>query len=196
MEKWQEIEVVALDGKEFSSDSVREQAGRRYSSGNFATRFLEYLDQEATTSGAKREAIEVFAPRAAEESREFDWASPLKIEVVEEGMELFETGTEPATAAPRPTTLAWHDRTAVMVQLSFEQVVLEYIPSLRDEQRVARLQHRYGTKEHRLETADLLTVGAKMCWRRHRGGLAAMKDNHYAEMNELLIGKQVSWCIR
>lgn len=26
--KWQEIEVVALDGKRFSSDSVREQAGQ------------------------------------------------------------------------------------------------------------------------------------------------------------------------
>ena len=52
----------------------------------------------------------------------------------------------------RPWTLAWHDRTAVIVPFegTKAEIVVEYTPSLRDQLRIERLNTRYGGNEFRV----------------------------------------------
>jgi hypothetical protein len=118
--------------------------------------FLGHLTDELETepplfpASGRRDAIELWSKAAEEEAREFDWASPSKIVAIEEALALYLQDESDNTAA----TLAWHDHTAVIIPITsqVEQIAIEYTPSLRDENRTARLRHRYASADHVLET--------------------------------------------
>lgn len=180
--EWRELPVLALEGVPFTSSALLDLA--RTSAPLSDSRLVQYLAQESELPGASQDAIELWAATAAAESREFDWDSPYKVEAVEEALALYPQSAGPtavtaanavtATAAT-PVTMTWHDRTAAIIQLpsGTEQVTVEYVPSLADELRVERLQHRYGTNGHRLESI--------FEWRSYHGQKSAIVD-HWTAM--------------
>ena len=121
---------------------------------------LEYLESEASGSvelgraSTSRNAIELWSKAAQEQSVEFDWAGAGKIEALDEALAYFPDFKPSDNVRAIPTTLAWHDRTGVVIPISVdaEELLIEYEPSLEDENRIARLRYRYGTPEHTLET--------------------------------------------
>ncbi len=121
---------------------------------------LGYLESEASTSlelgGAStaRNAIELWSKAAEAQSLEFDWAGAGKIEALDEALAYFPDFKPSAVGRPIPSTVAWHDHTGVIIPISddAEEVLIEYVPSLADENRIARLRYRHATPEHALET--------------------------------------------
>ncbi|PYV19610.1 MAG: hypothetical protein DMG07_01510 [Acidobacteria bacterium] len=148
---WDELEVVELPPEPFSSDAVRRAVRERFTN----SPLVHYFDREAETSGGTRDAIEIWSQSAQAHAREFNWVGPARIDAVEEALALYPEG-EPAAAQTQATrsTLAWHDRTGVIIPLrgDEERIVLDYAPGPRDENRVERLRYRYATPDHRLET--------------------------------------------
>jgi hypothetical protein len=167
---WREISVVALEGVPFSSTSVLQLS--RTSPGIGNTRLVRYLAQEVEVPNASRDAIELWASKAAAESNEFEWDSAYKVAAVEEAVALY---AQAPSADAHAATLAWHDRTAVIVPFpgNDERVVVEYTPSIRDELRIERLKHRYASADHVLETV--------LDWRGYFGSESAIID-HWTTM--------------
>jgi pimeloyl-ACP methyl ester carboxylesterase len=165
---WREVPALTIDGVPFSSAALLEHA--RTASDQNNTKFLDYLSREVEEPDASRDAIELWAAKAAEESRELDWDAPHKVTAVEEAVAL-----SPQTENARVWTLAWHDRTAVIVPFSGNNaaVVVEYTPSPRDELRLERLNARYGGTEYELETV--------FDWRGYFGNESAIID-HWTTM--------------
>jgi hypothetical protein len=104
---------------------------------------------EGFSASGTRNAIETWSAAAVREALEYNWAGSGRIEAHEEALALYPEGS-----AAVPSTLAWHDRTLVILPITsdFQEFSVEYSPSLRDENRVERLRHRYATPEHELET--------------------------------------------
>ena len=163
---WREVLPVTLEGVPFSSAALLGVA-RQNNLTN--TRFIEYLSQEAEMPDASRDAIELWSKKAAEESRELDWDAAHTVTAIEEAVALSPSVNE------RPWTLAWHDRTAVIVPFNGTnaEMVVEYTPSLRDEIRIERLNARYGGGEYELETV--------LDWRGYFGSESAIID-HWTTM--------------
>jgi hypothetical protein len=96
-----------------------------------ADRFLEFLDTEnsltlqQTNTVSAHDGIEVWAERAVRESKEFDWASPGKLEKLEEALAYYSS-----IPNARPDTLAWHDYTTVIIPAGagLQQLMIEYTP--------------------------------------------------------------------
>ena len=130
---------------------------------------MAIIDTPGGGSG-RRDAIQLWNTAAESEAREFSWAGTGKIEALEEALALYPEGTDYGDTEAVPDTLAWHDETAVIISLSenAQQIFLEYTPSLRDENRVDRLRHRYATPEHQLETV--------LDWRGYFGRESAIVD--------------------
>ena len=122
---------------------------------------LTYLESEASTSvvepgaaSTARNAIELWSKAAETQSYEFEWSGRGKILALDEALAYF-PDFKPSDMGPSiPSTLAWHDRTGVIIPVSddTEELLIEYVPDLEDENRGARLQYRYATPEHNLET--------------------------------------------
>jgi pimeloyl-ACP methyl ester carboxylesterase len=107
---------------------------------------------QQTNAVSAHDGIELWAERAARDGKEFDWAGPGKLEQLEEALAYY--ASMPQSANDRPDILAWHDYTTVIIPVAagLQQLMIEYTPSIRDENRVERLKFRYGSSEHRLET--------------------------------------------
>ncbi len=127
---------------------------------NQYSHLLGYLESEASTSveagtaSTARNAIELWSKAAEAQSLEFEWAGTGKIEALDEALAYFPSFTPSETARPIASTLAWHDHTGVIIPIGVdaEEVLIEYVPSLEDENRIARLRYRHATPEHALET--------------------------------------------
>jgi hypothetical protein len=137
---------------------------------------VRHLAQEIETTAdspsinGRRDAIELWNEIAQSEARELNWTGSGKIEALDEALALYPEGTDYGDTDAIPATLAWHDRTAVIIPLtaSTQQIMIEYTPSLRDENRVDRLRHRYATPDHELETI--------LDWRGYFGRESAVVD--------------------
>jgi len=146
---WREVPVIAVDGEPFSSEGLLGVARARPELND--SRLVGYLAQEAEHALGRRSAIETWAQTAIAQSNEFDWAQPVTLARFDDAIGLL---ARDAASAPTPFTLAWHDRTAVIVPFTGneERVLMEYVPDLREEQRVERLRHRHASDAHRMET--------------------------------------------
>ena len=146
---FREIRVIPLEGEAFSTDRVYSAA---YNLKSFP---IHHLDNEKRNSDTRRDAIELWSTRLATDANQFDWAGPTKIRKVESAIALdFESSREAGAPLPGPTTLAWHDKTAVIIPISAKatNIIVEYQPSLRDENEIARFRRLYASPEHTLET--------------------------------------------
>jgi pimeloyl-ACP methyl ester carboxylesterase len=127
---------------------------------NGYSHLLGYLDGEASSSvelgGAStaHNAIELWSKAAQAQSLEFDWAGSGKIEALDEALAYFPDFKSSDNVRAIPTTLAWHDRTGVIIPINIdaEELLIEYVPDLEDENRIARLRYRHATPNHVLET--------------------------------------------
>ncbi len=153
--EWTQVDAIVIEnGRPPSFADVLNEASRMVN----ASRLLEFLNFESYLASAETNAvsahdgIELWAERAAMESMEFDWATPGKLEHLEEALAYY--ASAPKAADARPDILAWHDYSTVIIPIASDrqQLMIEYLPSPRDENRVERLTFRYGSTEHRLET--------------------------------------------
>ena len=150
---WAQIEVIPIEGEPFSSSHVRGVARERLTPP--PSLLINHLDNESDTTGRfARDAIEFWSRSAEEESNEFEWAHRNKIVAIEEAIGLYFSDDPDTITSSKPHTLAWHDHTAVIIPLKGNEsrFRLRYTPSLRDENRIERLRHRYGGPDHVLET--------------------------------------------
>lgn len=170
--EWQAIPVVALDGEPFSSEGLLGLVRNHSELSN--SRLVSYLAQEVEHPLGHQRAIETWSAEAAQQSHEFDWVQPAKVAALDESIGL--VARDGAPDAP-PFTLAWHDRTAVIIQVTTtdERIRVEYVPGLRDEQRVERLRHRYAAPDHRTETV--------FEWRGYFGSESGVVD-HWTTMRQ------------
>jgi hypothetical protein len=162
--EWSQVPVVVIEnGKAPSLSDVRTEAERLIAAppfsdrGTNASRFLQFLNAESSLAAeanavSSSDGIESWSQRAEQDSLEFDWATPGVLAQVEEALAYY--NSTPKTESQRPDILAWHDHTTVIIPIlsDRQQLLVEYLPSLRDENRVERLKFRYGSSEHRLET--------------------------------------------
>ena len=115
---------------------------------------LRHLEQEASSPALARDAIEVWAKAAQDESEYFDWAGAPRLKALEEALALFGADGQTTSTAITPSTLAWHDHTGVIITLSGdeEHIRLEYFPSTGNEHRLKRLRFRHAGAGYTLET--------------------------------------------
>ena len=123
---------------------------------------LRYLEQEAdvtsdiSTAGGARDAIQLWAKLAEEESSQSDERAPGRVRFVEvagaQALALFPGGG--ARDEDDPLGVAWHDYTSFIVSLQrpVQTIEIDYSPEEADENRLNALRNRFATPEHRLET--------------------------------------------
>ena len=147
---WNPLTLIELPPEPFRSDTVRRIMRERFPN----SPLIHYFEQEAESADAARDAIERWGTAAQAEAQEFDWDGAARVEALNEALGLYASGKPFPDRKDALATLAWHDRTGVIIPLlgEEERITVEYQPALRDEYRVARLQHNYATPEHRLET--------------------------------------------
>jgi hypothetical protein len=125
----------------------------------FAVRphLLELMRQEAKDPRLLFSAIETWSEEAEREANQFDWSGAPRLRRAEEALAWYASdGTSKAKRGPawrHPVSLAWHDRSGVVMFLSGEEesVSVEYEPTREDEHRARRLAYRYATPKHRVE---------------------------------------------
>jgi hypothetical protein len=152
---WYPLEVFELVDEAagpFTSARARDVARGRLPTPQ--RHLLSYLEQEAQTPDLARDAIELWAKTAQADSERFDWAGAPKLRALEEALALYAGGETAAVAPGKPSALAWHDHTGILIPLggTEERVLIEYVPTAREEQRLERLRHRYAAPDHELET--------------------------------------------
>jgi hypothetical protein len=164
---WAQIRVIPLEeGTPFSSERVLGAAQNN----ELQSHLIQHLDHEKSNSRTARDAIELWSTQAEADANDFDWTGPGRIRKVEEAIALyFENGTDASTPA-KPATLAWHDQTAVIIPLTGKEkrVIVEYQPSLREENRIGRLRYHHAGPDHALETI--------LDWRGYFGLTSAVVD--------------------
>ena len=156
---WAPTEISELPaGAPPSSEAALSPAGKLLQ--NRYSHLLGYLEAETSTSlelgtaGTARNAIELWSKAAQAEALEFDWVGAGKIEALDEALAYFPAFKPSDKGRPIPSTLAWHDRTGVIIPVSgdAEELLIEYVPDREDENRAERLQYRHATADHVLET--------------------------------------------
>ncbi len=156
---WNPVKISELPAGTAPSSEAALSAGRTLLQNQYS-HLLEYLESEASghrelgRASTSRNAIEVWAKAAQEQSVEFDWAGAGRIEALDEALGYFPDFKPSDNVRAIPTTLAWHDRTGAIIPISIdaEELLIEYEPSFEDENRIARLRYRHATPEHALET--------------------------------------------
>src|SRR6202020_803855 len=132
---WEPIQIAELPaGVPPSSEAAlfpaRQLLQRQY------PHLLTYLESEASTSvepdaaSTARIAIELWSKAAETQSYEFEWSGRGKIEALDEAVAYF-PDFKPSDMGPSiPSTLAWHDRTGVIIPVSddTEELLIEYVP--------------------------------------------------------------------
>ena len=149
---WGPITVIEFEEGAFTSERVLQAAKGPLPATH--QHLLRYLEEEAKSPELSRDAIEVWGKAAQAESEHFDWAGAPKLKVLEEALALYPLGEQTPSTAGKPSTLAWHDHTGVIIPLTGdeERVLLEYTPSTANEHRLERLKFRYAGSEYVLET--------------------------------------------
>lgn len=135
---------------------------------------IALMRQEGQDDRTAFKAIETWSEGAEREAKQFDWANAPNLRRVEEGLAWY--GLETAgksivgPAARRSSSLAWHDRTGMVLHLTGEEesVTIEYVPTLDDEHRALRMSHRYASPKHRFE--------AFLDWRGYFGSQTGVVD--------------------
>jgi len=146
-------EVVGGERSEpFTSQRVLQMARQALSATH--QHLVRYLEEEAKNSELSRDAIEVWGKVAEEESGRFDWAGAPTLKALEEAIALYPLDGQGVNTPLKPSTLAWHDHTGVIIPLTGEEerILVEYTPDMSDEHRVERLRYRYAGADHALET--------------------------------------------
>lgn len=149
--EWTEVQVVEVSttGPFRSAD-----AARAASDMNLPPHLRGYLGQEAEVRYLSRDAIETWAGDAASEAAAYDWAGAPRIRAIEEAIAAFMPERSGAGMPEKPTTLAWHDHTGVIIPIAHDhaEIRVEYIPEPRDAYRMERLRYRHATPQHAFET--------------------------------------------
>src|SRR6476659_9591450 len=148
--EWSELQVMetSTNGPFRSAD-----AARAASELSLPSHLLNYLELETEVANLSRDAIETWASSAEEEAAAFDWAGAPRIRAIEEGIAAY-MPSKTSGVPEKPTTLAWHDHTGVIIPIVGEraEIRLEYVPEPKDEYRVDRLRYRHATPQHAFET--------------------------------------------
>lgn len=156
---WVPVEIAELPpGVPPSSEAALFAARTLFK--NQYSHLLGYLESETSTAvelgaaSTARNAIELWSKTAQAQALEFDWAGAGKIEALDEALAYSPDFKASENGQAIPSTLSWHDHTGVIIPISAdaEEVLIEYVPSLEDENRIARLRYRHATPEHALET--------------------------------------------
>jgi len=149
---WVPIEVIELKEGPFTSKGALEAAKGALPVTH--QHLLKHLEQEAQSSELSRDAIELWGATAQAESEQFDWAGAPRLKALEEALALYPDAAHKPSAPEKPSTLAWHDHTGVIIPLTGdeERILVEYAPDMTDENRVERLRYRYASPEYALET--------------------------------------------
>lgn len=135
---------------------------------------IALMRQEGQDHRTAFKAIETWSEDAEREAKQFDWAGAPDLRRVEEGLAWYELESAVQStvgpAARRAVSLAWHDRTGMVLHLTGEEesVTIEYVPTLDDEHRALRMGHRYASAKHRFE--------AFLDWRGYFGSHTGVVD--------------------
>src|SRR4051812_17142843 len=105
-----EIQVTALEGEPFSTDQVYNAAH------NLEAFPIHHLADEKGATDTRRDAIELWSTHLEMDANEFDWSGPTKVRKIETAIALNFESSPPASSGP--TTVAWHDKTAVIIRIS------------------------------------------------------------------------------
>jgi Putative serine esterase (DUF676) len=161
---WAQVPVTPLEGEAFSTERVRAAASQ------FQSHLIRHLDDEKSSSETMRNAIELWSTPAEADANEFDWTGRGKIKKLEEAIALYLENAKEASTPVKPATLAWHDRTSVIIPLTGKEknVIIEYQTSLSDENRIGRLRYHHAGPDHVLETI--------LDWRGYFGSESAVID--------------------
>jgi hypothetical protein len=144
---WHPVQTTELQGA-FSSNEVAPAA--RSLLGAKHTNLQRYLAVE--TDGHHRLAIELWGSGAAAASKEYEWLGGGRVEFLDGALMLF-VGSADKPPTVRPATVAWHDRTTVIIPIDGDSTVeVRYEPDLSDEMTVGRMKYQFGKPEHELET--------------------------------------------
>ena len=148
---WTELGIVEVSttGPFRSAD-----AARAASEVSLPQHLRNYLGQEAEVRDQSRDAIETWASDAENAAAAYDWAGAPRIRAVEEAIAAFMPASSSAGMPEKPTTLAWHDHTGVIIPIvgASAEIRVEYVPEPRDAYRVDRLRYRHATPQHAFET--------------------------------------------
>ena len=148
--EWTELQVfeTSATGPFRSADAARAASDR-----SLPPHLLSYLRLEAEANNLSRDAIETWASAAEAEAAAFDWAGAPRIRAIEEGIAAY-VPSKTSGVAEKPTTLAWHDHTGIIIPIVGEraEIRVEYVPEPKDEYRVDRLRYRHATPQHAFET--------------------------------------------
>jgi hypothetical protein len=159
--EWTKVRSAELTGVPPSSQAALGLAEALV--GSNQSNLLQYLRQETASSvglpefRTSRAAIELWSKDAEAEFHDFNLAPDQKLEAVQEGLayhSAYEPSAPPSPVpAPVPDSLIWHDRTLVVIPIApdVEEIAIEYVPDLRDENRVARMRQG-ASQKHKLET--------------------------------------------
>ncbi len=144
-----DIREVSTSGPFRSADALRAASDM-----NLPRHLRAYLGQEAEVRDASRDAIETWARDAENEAAAYDWAGAPRIRAIEEGIAAFMPASSGAGMPEKPTTLAWHDHTGVIIPITDDraEIRVEYVPEPRDAYRMERLRYRHATPQHTFET--------------------------------------------
>src|SRR6185503_1234524 len=149
---WQPIEVYELT-EGFNSQAVA-AAADRITKGRFIGA-VQHLYAEAANPLLTRGLIESWALDAEFAARSFEFEGGGRIQAVDGALAYFLPSQLDADAQAKPTTVAWHELTTVLLALDAAdtEVELTYDPGPYGELRVEQMRYRYATPEHRLETS-------------------------------------------
>lgn len=160
---WRSLSAAEVDGP-FNSRALLEPSRKVVPP--HLVGLSRYLSAEIENVEQAREAIELWGSRAAEESRSYDYLGGGKVEFFDGAIGLFSAKAE---ASQRPSTVAWHDLTSVIIPIMGESTIeLRYEPGVRDESKVEQMLFRHGTAAHAVETI--------LDWRGYFGKQSAVID--------------------
>jgi len=149
--EWAELAVtpVPTTGPFRSADAVRTASEM-----SLPPHLRNYLGQEAEGRDQSRDAIDTWASDAENEAAAYDWAGAPRIRAIEETIAAFMPAASGADLPEKPTTLAWHDHTGVIIPIADggAEIRVEYVPGPRDAYRMERLRYRHATPQHAFET--------------------------------------------
>lgn len=149
--EWTELRVVEVSttGPFRSTDAAGAASGM-----NLPTHLRNYLSQEAEVRDQSRDAIETWASDAENQAAAYDWAGAPRIRAIEEAIAAFMPASTGTGMNEKPTTLAWHDHTGVIIPIAVDraEIRVEYVPEPRDAYRMERLRYRHATPQHAFET--------------------------------------------
>jgi hypothetical protein len=83
-----------------------------------------------------------------------EFSLPEGVDIQTDGMALLYYSNSATGKADKPATIAWHDRTSLVIQVpaGCEQMRLEYHPDLRNQDLINRMRNKYADQSYLHET--------------------------------------------